>query len=123
MEFLKYIWTGITRNFTNLKEQEDFDCAMMALHGIAGIICTIIVACFTPLGLYAIGTFIATVILAIFWMSADIKDNLAAGYFFAASLLSFAWVLYLPIAIIVFIFGFPIFYSKAKKKKYDRRRI
>ena len=31
--------------------------------------------------------------------------------------LSFAWVFYLPIAIIVFIFGFPIFYSKDKKKK------
>lgn len=117
MEFLEDIWTGITRNFSKSKEQDDFDCAMMALHGIAGLICTIIIAILTPLGLYAIGTVIATIILAIFWMSADIKDNLAAGYFFAASLLSFAWVFYLPIAIIVFIFGFPIFYSKAKKKK------
>lgn len=117
MEFLEDIWTGITRNFTKSKEQDDFDYAMMVLHGIAGLICTVIVAVLTPLGLYAIGTVIATIILAIFWMSADIKDNLAAGYFFAASLLSFAWVLYLPIAIIVFIFGFPIFYSKAKKKK------
>lgn len=117
MEFLKALWTGITRNFTNSKEQEDFDCAIMALHGIAGIICTIIVACFTPLGLYAIGTIVATIILAILWMTADIKDNLAAGYFFAASLLSFAWVFYLPFVIIVFIFGFPIFYSKSKKKK------
>lgn len=34
MKSLKYIWTGITRNFTKSKEQEDFDCAMMALHGI-----------------------------------------------------------------------------------------
>ena len=117
MEFLEDIWTGITRNFTKSKEQEDFDFVMMAVHVIAGIICTIIVACFTPLGLYAIGTFIATVILAIFWMTADIKDNLAAGYFFAASLLSFAWIFYIPITLIVFIFGFPIFYSKAKKKK------
>lgn len=117
MEFLKDLWTGITRNFTNLKEQDDFDCAMMVLHGIAGLICTVILATLTPLGLYAIGTIVATIILAIFWMSADIKDNLAAGYFFAASLLSFAWIFYLPIAIIVFIFGFPIFYSKAKKKK------
>ena len=117
MEFLEDIWTGITRNFEKRKEQDDFDCAMMALHGITGLICTIIVATMTPLGLYAIGTIIATIILAIFWMSADIKDNLAAGYFFAASLLSFAWVFYLPIAIIVFIFGFPIFYSKAKEKK------
>ena len=89
MEFLEDIWTGITRNFTKSKEQEDFDCVMMAVHVIAGIICTIIVACFTPLGLYAIGTFIATVILAIFWMSADIKDNLAAGFFFSCIIIKF----------------------------------
>lgn len=34
MEFLEDLWTGITRNFTNSKEQEDFDCAMMGVHGI-----------------------------------------------------------------------------------------
>lgn len=117
MKSLKYIWTGITRNFTNSKEQEDFDCVMMALHGIPGLLCTVIIAVLTPLGFYAIGTIIATIILAIFWMNADIKDNLAAGYFFAASFLSFAWVLYLPVALVFFVFGFPIFYSKAKKKK------
>lgn len=117
MKFLEAIWTGITRNFTNSKEQEDFDCAMMGVHGIAGLICTIVVACLTPLGFYAIGTIITTIILAIYWMTADIKDNLAAGYFFAASLLSFAWIFYVPITLIVFILGFPIFYSKAKKKK------
>ena len=66
MKFLKYIWTGITRNFTNSKEQEDFDCDIMALHGIAGFICTVIIAILTPLGLYAIGIIVATIILAIF---------------------------------------------------------
>ena len=90
---------------------------MMALHVIIGLIATVVIAVLTPLGLYAIGTVIATIILAIFWMSADIKDKLAAGYFFAASFLSFAWVVYLPIALVVFVFGFPIFYSKAKNKK------
>lgn len=117
MDFLEDIWTGITRNFTKSKEQEDFDCAMMALHGIIGLFATVVIAVITPLGWYAIGTVIATIILAIFWMTADIKDKLAAGYFFTASFLSFAWVLYLPIALVVFIFGFPIFYSKAKNKK------
>ena len=117
MKFLKYIWTGITRNFTNSKEQEDFDCVMMALHGFAGLICTVILATLTPLGFYAIGTIITTIILAIFWSNADIKDNLAAGYFFLAVFFSFAWVLYIPITLIVFIFGFPIFYSKVKNKK------
>lgn len=117
MEFLKDIWTGITRNLEKQKEQEDFDCVLMALHGIFGLICTFIIAVITPLGFYAIGTVIATIILAIFWMSADIKDNLAAGYFFAASFLSFAWVFYLPIALVVFVFGFPIFYSKSKENK------
>lgn len=117
MKSLKYIWTGITRNFTNSKEQEDFDCAIMALHGICGLLCTVIIAVLTPLGFYAIGTIITTIILAVFWMTADIKDNLAAGYFFAASFLSFAWVFYLPVALIVFVFGLPIFYSKAKNKK------
>ena len=117
MKFLKYIWTGITRNFTNSKEQEDFDCVMMAVHGISGLICTVILATLTPLGFYAIGTIVATIILAIFWCNADIKDNLAAGYFFTAVFFSFAWVLYIPITLIVFIFGFPIFYSKSKNKK------
>ena len=117
MKFLEAIWTGITRNFTNSKEQEDFDCVMMALHGIPGLICTVILATLTPLGFYAIGTIITTIILAIYWMTADIKDNLAVGYFFLAIFFSFAWVLYVPIALIVFIFGFPIFYSKSKKKK------
>lgn len=117
MDFLEDIWTGITRNYTKSKKQKDFDCAMMAIHGIIGLIATIIIAVLTPLGFYAIGTIIATIILAIFWMSADIKDKLAAGYFFAASFLSFAWVVYLPVALVVFVFGFPIFYSKAKNKK------
>ena len=117
MEFLEDLWTGITRNFEKRKEQEDFDCAMMALHGITGLLCTLIVATLTPLGLYAIGTIVATIILVVFWMTADIKDYLAAGYFFPASSLSFAWVLYIPITLIVFVFGFPIFYSKSKKKK------
>lgn len=117
MKSLKYIWTGITRNFTNSKEQEVFDCAMMALHGIPGLLCTVIIAVLTPLGFYAIGTIITSIILDIYWMTADIKDNLAAGYFFAASLLSFAWVFYLLVALIVFVFGLPIFYSKVKKKK------
>lgn len=117
MEFLEDIWTGITRNFSDSKEQEDFDCAMMALHGIVGLLCTLVLGIITPLGFYAIGTVIATIILAIFWMSADIKDKLAAGYFFTAAFLSFAWVLYLPIALVVFVFGFPIFYSKTKENK------
>ena len=124
MKFLKYIWIGITRNFTNSKEQEDFDYSIIAFHGIFCFLFTVIIGLFTPLGLplefYAIGTIVATIIFAIFalfWSTADIKDNLAAGYFFAASLLSFAWVLYIPITLIVFIFGFPIFYSKYKKKK------
>ena len=117
MKFLEAIWTGITRNFTNSKEQEDFDCAMMALHGICGLICTVILAVLTPLGFYAIGTIITTIILAVFWTTADIKDNLAAGYFFLAAFFSFAWVFYIPIALIVFILGFPIFYSKVKNKK------
>lgn len=124
MKFLKYIWTGITRNFTNSKEQEDFDYSMIAFHGIFCFLFTVIIGVFTPLGLplelYAIGTIVATIIFAIFalfWCFADIKDNLAAGYFFLAVFFSFAWVLYIPITLIVFVFGFPIFYSKFKKKK------
>ena len=124
MKSLKYIWTGITRNFTNSKEQEDFDYSIIAFHGIFCFLFTVIIGVFTPLGLplefYAIGTIVATIIFAIFalfWSTADIKDNLAAGYFFLAIFFSFAWVLYVPIALIVFILGFPIFYSKIKNKK------
>lgn len=124
MKSLKYIWTGITRNFTNSKEQEDFDYSMIAFHGIFCFLFTVIIGVFTPFGLpfelYAIVTIVATiifVIFALFWSNADIKDNLAVGYFFAAVFFSFAWVLYIPITLIVFVFGLPIFYSKAKKKK------
>ena len=124
MKFLKYIWIGITRNFTNSKEQEDFDYSMIAFHGIFCFLFTVIIGVFTPLGLplelYAIVTIVTTIIFAIFalfWSNADIKNNLAAGYFFLAVFFSFAWVLYLPVALVVFVFGFPIFYSKTKKKK------
>ena len=124
MKFLEAIWTGITRNFTNSKEQEDFDYSMIAFHGIFCFLFTVIIGVFTPFGLplrfYAIGTIVATIIFAIFalfWCFADIKDNLAAVYFFLAVFFSFAWVLYVPITLIVFVFGFPIFYSKSKKKK------
>ena len=124
MEFLEDIWTGITRNFTNSKEQEDFDYSMIAFHGIFCFLFTVIIGVFTPLRLplelYAIITIVTTIIFAIFalfWSNADIKNNLAAGYFFLAVFFSFAWVLYLPVALVVFVFGFPIFYSKAKKKK------
>lgn len=124
MEFLKALWTGITRNFTNSKEQDDFDYSMIAFHGIFCFLFTVIIGVFTPFGLplelYAIVTIVITIIFAIFalfWSNADIKDNLAAGYFFLAVFFGFAWVLYLPVALVVFIFGFPIFYSKAKKKK------
>ena len=124
MKFLEDIWTGITRNFTNSKEQEDFDYFMITFHGIFCFLFTVIIGVFTPLGLplelYAIVTIVATIIYAIFalfWCFADIKDNLAAGYFFLAVFFSFAWVLYIPITLIVFVFGFPIFYSKSKKKK------
>ena len=124
MEFLKYIWTGITRNFTNSKEQEDFDYSIIAFHGIFCFLFTVLVGVFTPLRLplelYAIVTIVTTIIFAIFalfWSNADIKNNLAAGYFFLAVFFSFAWVLYLPVALVVFVFGFPIFYSKVKNKK------
>ena len=124
MKFLKYIWTGITRNFTNSKEQEDFDYSIIAFHGIFCFLFTVIIGVFTPLGLplelYAIVTIVTTIIFAIFalfWSNADIKNNLAAGYFFLAVFFSFAWVLYLPVALVVFVFGFPIFYSKVKIKK------
>ncbi len=124
MEFLKYIWTGITRNFTNSKEQEDFDYSIIVFHGIFCFLFAVIIGVFTPLGLPLVfcvyGTIVATIIFAIFalfWSTADIKDNLAAGYFFLSIFFSFAWVLYVPIALIVFILGFPIFYSKIKNKK------
>ena len=124
MEFLKYIWTGITRNFTNSKEQEDFDYSMIAFHGILGFLFIVIIGVFAPLGLplefYAIVTIVTIIIFsifALFWSNADIKDNLAAGYFFLAIFFSFAWVFYIPITLIVFVFGFPIFYSKVKNKK------
>ena len=117
MEFLEDLWEGIKRRKTKSKDQDDFDGIMMGMHAILGLVGTIIIAINTPLGLYAIGTIIATIILALFWNAADIHDNLAIGYFFAGSFFSFAWVLYLPIALIVFIFGFPIFLSQAKKKK------
>lgn len=124
MEFLEDLWTGITRNFTNSKEQEDFDYSIIVFHGIFCFLFTVIIGLFTPLELplelYAIVTIVATIIFAIFalfWSNADIKDNLAAGYFFLAVFFSFAWVLYVPIALIVFVFGFPIFYSKIKNKK------
>ena len=102
---------------------------MLLFHLFFCFLFTIIICVFTSLvlllELYAIVTIVATIIFAIFalfWSTADIKDNLAAGYFFLAVFFSFAWVLYVPIALIVFVFGFPIFYSKSKNKKSCQKK-
>jgi hypothetical protein len=107
---VKDFWNAITRNKNALskKEQDDFDCAMFCSHALFALIGAIIAGVNTFLGCYVLIFLVAALIIGVIWASFDIHGKLAAGYFFAMSAFSFAWVVYLPILLVLLIFSSPI---------------
>lgn len=123
-ENVKDFWSMIARNSKSMsrKDEEDFDCAMAAVHAILGIIAAVIVG-INCLGLYVLLFLAAALLLGLIWSCSGIKGNLAAGYFFAMSACSLAWIIYLPILLIVLIFSSPIIivsYLRFKKNESSR---
>ena len=118
-------WNAITRNKKALskKDQDDFDCAMFVSHVFLALVGAIIIGVNTFLGCYVPIFLAAAAITGIIWASFDIHGKLAAGYFFGMSVLSLAWVIYLPILLIVLIFSSPIIitsYLEFKKNESSR---
>ena len=107
---VKDLWNAITRNKKALskKDQDDFDCAVFVSHFFLALIGSIITGVNTFLGCYVLVFLGAAAIIGVIWASFDIHGKLAAGYFFAMSVFSLAWVIYLPILLIVLIFSSPI---------------
>lgn len=107
---VKDFWNAITRNNKALskRDQDDFDCAMFISHALFALIGAIIAGINTCLGCYVLIFLVAAIIIGVIWASFDIHGKLAAGYFFAMSAFSFAWVVYLPILLIILIFSSPI---------------
>lgn len=123
-ENVKDFWNAITRNSKTMsrKDQEEFDSAMAGAHAILGVIAAII-AGINCLGLYVLLFLAAALLLGLIWSCSGIQGNLAAGYFFAMSAFSFAWIIYLPILLIVLIFSSPIIitsYLEFKKNESSR---
>lgn len=123
-ENVKDLWNAIARNSKSMsrKDQEEFDSTMAGAHAILGVIAAII-AGINCLGLYVLLFLAAALLLGLIWSCSGIQGNLAAGYFFAMSAFSFAWVIYLPILLIVLIFSSPIIiasYLEFKKNESSR---
>lgn len=118
-------WNAITRNKKALskKDQEDFDCTMVISHVFLALVGAIITGVNTFLGCYVLIFLAAAAITGIIWAGFDIHGKLAAGYFFTMTVLSLAWVVYLPILLIVLIFSSPIIitsYLEFKKNESSR---
>lgn len=115
----------ISRNSKSLsrKDQEEFGIAMAALHAVLGVIASIVVGITTPLGCYVLLFLGAAALLGLIWDCSGIQGNLAAGYFFAMSACSLAWIIYMPILLIVLIFSSPILiasYLEFKRNESSR---
>lgn len=124
-ENVKDTWDAITRNDKEVskRDQEDFDCTMAFVHVILGGIAAIVTGINTCLGFYVLILLAAALLLGIIWAWFDVQGKLAAGYFFAMSAFSLAWVIYLPILLIVLIFSSPIIitsYLEFKKNESSR---
>lgn len=124
-ENVKDFWSMISRNNKSMsrKDQEDFSAAMGVSHAILGVIAAIITGIATPLGGYVLLFLGAALLLGLIWDCSGIQGNLAAGYFFAMSAFSLAWLIYLPILLIVLFFSSPIIivsYLRFKKNESSR---
>lgn len=123
-ENVKDFWSMISRNSKTMssKDQEEFDSSMAGAHAILGVI-SAIVAGINCLGLYVLLFSAAALLLGLIWSCSGIQGNLAAGYFFAMSACSLAWIIYLPILLIVLFFSSPIIivsYLRFKKNESSR---
>lgn len=113
MEMIEGLWALIKDH----EDDKDGSGAAVigVLHLILGIIATILTGVFTPLGLWVIATFVLALILFVIWIASP-KGSLAVGYFFAMTFFSFAWVIYLPILILICLLCLPIIINEYKHK-------
>jgi len=91
--------------------KDSSDCsgaaAMAVFHVICGLIGSILIGVYTPIGWWMILSILLSVVLFFIWQLAP-KGKLALGYFIAMSFFSGAWVVYLPLASIFALIALPL---------------
>lgn len=91
------------------------------IHLVLGVISSVLVGIFTPLGWYTVITGVLAILLFVIWMAAP-EGKMAAGYFFAMSFMSMAWIIYLPILLLICLLCLPIIiktYNEYMAEKND----
>ena len=118
-ENVKDFWNYISRNEKEVskRDQEEFDVAMYGLHLIVGALAAIVSGVTTFLGFYVLLLIGVALLLGIIWGNFEIHGKMAAGYFIAMSVFSLAWMVYLPILLIVLLFSSPIIISSYREFK------
>lgn len=85
----------------------DGAAAMAVFHVICGLIGSILIGVYTPIGWWMVLSILLSVVLFFIWQLAP-KGKLAVGYFIAMSFFSGAWVVYLPRASVLALIALPL---------------
>ena len=116
-ETLEELWECISTHDNN---DDDIYKCLLFLHVLVGIIGIVILCTCTPIwsifGCWFFLTMILSLILFFIWLNAP-EGRLSIGYFFAMHFFSMAWVIVLPIAIVISLLCLPIIISKCVKFK------
>ena len=107
---LEAIWEYICTH-----DDSDFSECALLVHITLGILGIILLLIFTPIGCIFGSWFFLTLLLSLIlfaiWANAP-EGKLSVGYFFAMHFFSMAWVVLLPIALVIGLLCLPIIISK-----------
>lgn len=117
MEAINDFWKLISEHEDD--KQGNGTSILAGFHLVLGIICSVIVGLLTPLGWYTVITLVLAVILFGIWMAAP-EGKMAAGYFFAMSFMSMAWIIYLPVLLVIGLLCLPIIIKSYKEYMADK---
>ena len=114
-EALEELWECINDHY-----DEDIIELLVFLHLILGIIGIIVLCAFTSIycifGSWFFLTILLSLVLFVIWLNAP-EGRLSVGYFFAMHFFSMAWVVVLPVTLVVCLLCLPIIISKFVKFK------
>ena len=117
MEVFNDFWKLISEHEDD--KQGNGTSILAIIHIILGIIGAVLVGIYTPLGWYTVITLVLSVILFGIWMAAP-EGEMAVGYFFAMSFMSLAWIVYLPILLLISLLCLPIIIKSYKEYMADK---
>lgn len=112
IEVINDIWKLISEHEDD--NQGNGTACVAGIHIVFGIIGSILAGIFTPLGWYTVITAVLAIILFGIWMAAP-EGKMAAGYFFAMTFMSMAWIIYLPVLLLICLLCLPIIIKSYKE--------